>query len=167
MTKIILGKICSSHGILGWMKIFSYTEKKKKIFQYNPLYYEIGNKKNKLKIQDWKCQKNFFLIRVKNIINRSASDLLKNIKIFIYHTQLKHIKNVYYWYELINFEVFNTQKKFLGTVKNIIRTPSNDILIINKKKNYQNKEILIPFIEKKIIKKIKRKKKKILINWNI
>lgn len=28
MKKIILGKIFSSHGVLGWMKMFSFTKKK-------------------------------------------------------------------------------------------------------------------------------------------
>ncbi|CAL4322396.1 ribosome maturation factor RimM [Buchnera aphidicola] len=163
MKKIILGKICASHGILGWIKIFSFTKKKKDIFKYHPLYYYFNNKKNELKIQNWKYQKNFFLIKIKNIKNRNQADLLKNIEIFIYHKQLKKIENEYYWHEIIKCKVFNLQKKFLGKVKNIISTPANDILLIYNKKKCNNNEILVPFIEKKIIKKIK--KNKIFINW--
>jgi 16S rRNA processing protein RimM len=127
------------------------------------LYFLKNNKRHQIKIKKWKSKKNYFLIKIENISNRNKSDLLKNKEIFIYSKQLKKKKDEYFWYEIITCKVYNSEKKFLGKVKNIINTPSNDILMINNKK----KEILVPFIEKKIIQKIQIKKKKIFINWKI
>lgn len=127
------------------------------------MYFLKNNKRHQIKIKKWKSKKNYFLIKIENISNRNKSDLLKNKEIFIYSKQLKKKKDEYFWYEIITCKVYNSEKKFLGKVKNIINTPSNDILMINNKK----KEILVPFIEKKIIQKIQIKKKKIFINWKI
>ncbi|WP_343187646.1 ribosome maturation factor RimM [Buchnera aphidicola (Periphyllus koelreuteriae)] len=164
--KIIIGKIFFPYGILGWLKIFSFTETKENIFKYKPLLYYDKKKIKKLKIQSWKNYKNFFLIKIKNINTRNEAFFFKNKKIFIYSNQLKKkYKNEYYWHEILNSKVFDKNKKFIGIVKEIIRTPSNDILKITLKSFKQkNIEKLIPFIENKIIKKIKIKEKKIIIN---
>ncbi|NIH41065.1 MAG: 16S rRNA processing protein RimM [Buchnera aphidicola (Periphyllus aceris)] len=164
--KIIVGKICSPYGILGWIKLFSFTEKIKKIFKYKPLLYFYKKKIKTLKIKLWKKYKNFFLVKIKNINTRTKAFLLKNKKIFIYSKQLKKKKNEYYWYEIIDLKVFNTEKIFLGKVIDIIRTPTNDILKINFISSKKEKKIekLIPFVEKKIITKISLKKKNIIIN---
>ncbi|CAL4322423.1 Ribosome maturation factor RimM [Buchnera aphidicola (Periphyllus testudinaceus)] len=163
---IIIGKIFNLYGILGWMKMFSFTEKKEKIFQYKPLLYKNKKKIKNLKIKYWKNYKNYFLIKIKNKNNRNDANILKNKEIFIYSKQLKKVKNEYYWHEIINSKVFNINKKFLGKVREIICTPSNDILKISLK-NEKNKilETLIPFIEHKVIKKICLNKKKIIVNW--
>ncbi|NIH16559.1 MAG: ribosome maturation factor RimM [Buchnera aphidicola (Periphyllus lyropictus)] len=165
--KIILGKICFPHGILGWLKIFSFTEKKESIFKYKKLNINIKNSICILKIQKWKYQNKYFLIKIKNINNRNEALLLKNKKIFIYSKQLKKRKNEYFWHEILNCKIFDQNKNFLGIVKKILRTQSNDVLVINNniKKIKKKREILIPFIQKKIIKEINLKKKIIFIKW--
>ncbi|CAL4322459.1 Ribosome maturation factor RimM [Buchnera aphidicola (Chaitophorus sp. 3695)] len=162
LNQIIIGKICSPYGILGWNKMFSFTENKKSIFKYNPLFYCKKNIIYSLKIIQWKTIKNYFLIKIQNINNRNKASSFKNINIFIYSEQIKKKNNEYLWREILSCQVFNINKNFLGIVINIIRTHTNDILVI-KKNDY--KEILIPFVKKKIIKTINIKKKIILVNW--
>lgn len=160
---IIVGKICTPYGILGWNKMISFTENKKSIFKYNPLFYKKKNIIHILKITQWKTIKNNFLIKIKNVDNRNIATLFKNIEIFVNITQIKKKKNEYLWHDILLCQVFDVKKKFLGIVTKIIRTYTNDVLLI--KKNNHNKEILIPFIKKKIIKKINIKKKIIFVYW--
>jgi 16S rRNA processing protein RimM len=70
-------------------------------------------------------------------------------------------KNEYYWYDLINYDVFNINCKYLGKVIDLIRTKNNDILIIKHESNKKN--ILIPFIDKTTIKKVDINKKIITV----
>ncbi|CAL4322697.1 Ribosome maturation factor RimM [Buchnera aphidicola (Chaitophorus populicola)] len=162
-NQIIIGKICAPYGILGWNKMFSFTENKKSIFTYNPLFYSKKNIIYVLKIIQWKIIKNYFLIKIKNVNNRNTAYLFQNIDIFIYSKQIKKKKNEYLWNEIISCKIFNINKNFLGKVINIIRTYSNDILVI--KKNDYTKEILIPFVKNIIIKKVNVKKKIMLVDW--
>ncbi|CAL4321938.1 ribosome maturation factor RimM [Buchnera aphidicola] len=158
---LIIGKLGSSHGILGWIKCFSYTEKKKNIFSYRPWYIN----KKKIYVNNWKKKKNFFFIKIKNINTRNKSDKLKNFFIYIKKKKLKKLKkNEYYWNEIINFKVLDKNYKKIGTVKSIIRNNNNDILVIVNKKINKKKEILIPFINNIFIKKIYKKNKIIIIN---
>lgn len=75
-------------------------------------------------------------------------------------------KNEYYWNDIINYEVFNVDKHYLGKVTSLIRTKNNDILIIKNSLEKFNKNILIPFIENQIIKNIDTHYKYITVQWN-
>jgi len=75
-------------------------------------------------------------------------------------------KNDYYWNDIIDYKVFNVDQFYLGQVINLIRTKNNDILVVKNKPEVFNKNILIPFIENKIIKSINTNNKSIIVQWN-
>lgn len=75
-------------------------------------------------------------------------------------------KDNYYWNDLINYKVFNVNQRYLGTVIDLIRTKNNDILVLKNKLKTSEKSILIPFIEKIIIKNVNTNNKFILVQWN-
>ncbi|WP_343182404.1 ribosome maturation factor RimM [Buchnera aphidicola] len=164
MKKIIIGKFGSAYGILGWINIISYTERKKNIFQYNPWFIQINNLWKKYFIESYKKNISKIKVKLKNINNRTEAKKLTNCIISIKNTQLKKIpKYEYYWKDILYCQVFNIDKKYIGIVYDIIRSKINDILVI---KNFQkkNKCILIPFIEKVFIKNTDIKRKIIYIN---
>lgn len=98
-------------------------------------------------------------------------DILKKKEILIKNESLPKLKNEYYWNDIINCKVLNKKNKYLGVVKKILETGSNDVLIIQKniynKSNIQNQEKMIPFIYKKIIKNVDTVNKIIMVDWNI
>ncbi|CAL4043270.1 Ribosome maturation factor RimM [Buchnera aphidicola (Tetraneura ulmi)] len=168
-SSIIVGKIKSVYGILGWMKIDSFTEIKKNIFNYQPWF--IKKKQNLLNLETWKKNKKNFLIKIIEINNRSEATKIINQFIMVEEKVLLPYKKKkeYYWKDILNCTVFNINLKILGIVVNIIETGNNDVLIINshKKKNKKEVKILIPFIEEKIIKNVNIQKKIILVKWNL
>ncbi|QCI27259.1 ribosome maturation factor RimM [Buchnera aphidicola] len=160
---LIIGKIGAAYGILGWNKIFSYTEKKKNIFEYTPWLIHYNKKWKKFFIENKKINKKIIIVKFININNRNNAQLLTNHVIFIKKKQLPKLKKFeYYWYNLINCKVFNTKKQYLGKVNKIIRTKANDILVIKIQKT--NKEYLIPFIINIFINKVDLKMKFIYLN---
>ncbi|WP_343188091.1 ribosome maturation factor RimM [Buchnera aphidicola (Ceratoglyphina bambusae)] len=169
---ILIGKIIKPYGVLGWLKIISFTEKPKQIFKYLPWYYiDKENKYKKIKLKNWKnITKNKLLIKIKNINNRNISEKLVKKKIFIKKSSLpKLLKNEYYYKDIIGCKIYDSIKNtLLGTVKKIIDSKTFDVLVIKKEKNKSaNKEILIPFIINKYIKNVDIYNKKITVIWNI
>ncbi|XBC38981.1 MAG: ribosome maturation factor RimM [Buchnera aphidicola (Melaphis rhois)] len=157
------------HGILGWIRIFSFTKKKQNIFNYHPWYINESEKITKAHIQFWKNKEKYFIVKIKDVSNRSEAKKLTNIYVTIKENTLPLLKNnEYYWKDIINCTIFNMENKKLGIVINLIETPSNDILVINNKSksNINNKNILIPFIKNKVIKIVNINKKVIIVNWN-
>lgn len=147
---------------MGWIKIFSFTENKENIFDYLPWYFYKQENWIKIYVKKWKQYKNNFIVQIKGTTDRSKAMQLTDSDIIISKSQLPLLKkNEYYWYDLINYDVFNISGKYLGKVIDLIRTKNNDILIIKNESNKKN--ILIPFIDKTIIKKVNINKKIITV----
>ncbi|QCI26058.1 ribosome maturation factor RimM [Buchnera aphidicola] len=161
---LIIGKIGSVHGILGWNKIFSYTEKKKEILKYQPWYIKQNNTWTKHFLECKKVYNTKIIVKLKNINDRNTAKILTNSMIAIQKKQLPKLTEYeYYWHHIVQCKVFNKKNIYIGLVIKIIRTKKNDILVIQKP-SIKNQEILIPFIEKIFIKKININMQTILLN---
>ncbi|QCI26415.1 ribosome maturation factor RimM [Buchnera aphidicola] len=116
-----------------------------------------------ISLEHKKIYQNKIIIKIKNINNRDQAKKLVNSLIMIDAQILPNLKQFeYYWKDIISCRVFNTYQKYIGIVYNIIRSKSNDILVI---KNYYH-EILIPFIKDTIIYQVDIINKIIHVNWN-
>ncbi|WP_343190185.1 ribosome maturation factor RimM [Buchnera aphidicola (Mollitrichosiphum nigrofasciatum)] len=166
MRKIIknikIGKTYLPYGILGWIKICSFTIKK--IFYYKPWFIKKKLIYIYIKINKWIKKKNITIIKIHNINTREQTIHIKNKEIFtqIYNLQ-KLKKNEYYYINILKCHVFTIHKQYLGNVKKILNTKKQDILVIKKHKLIQKKEILIPFVIGITIKKINLIKKTIIV----
>ncbi|QJC36266.1 16S rRNA processing protein RimM [Enterobacteriaceae endosymbiont of Donacia cincticornis] len=168
--KIILGKFGKTYGIKGWIKLYSYTQKKRNIFLYKKIF--ILNNINVIyfiKFFKYKVYKKNYIVQLKNLSSINTIINLINQKIYIFKNELKKYKNIkeYYWYEIIGCYVFN--KYFLlGKVVDLIKLKIHDVIIIQPNLfKINKKEILIPFIEPNIIKKIDLTNKIIKVNWDV
>lgn len=164
---MLIGKVGKPYGILGWITIFSFTERKEKIFDYLPWFFLKQERWIKIQLQGWKKHKNNFIIHVHNVSDRSQSSEFTNSNIIISKHKLPKLKkNEYYWNNIINYQIFNTNQCYLGKVISLIRTQYNDILVVKNQLKICKNKILIPFIEKKIIKNIDTKHQVITVKWN-
>ncbi|WP_261979516.1 ribosome maturation factor RimM [Buchnera aphidicola] len=165
---MLVGKIGKVYGILGWINFFSFTEIKEKIFNYYPWFILKNKKWESIQLKNWKQHKNHFIIQINNVIDRSIANTWTNTDIFIDKNNLPKLKkDEYYWHDIIQCKIFNTKNQYLGIVINLISNQYNDIMIIQNNLKKQNiKDIMIPFINQKIIKNIDIKNKTIIVKWN-
>lgn len=164
---LIIGKIGAVYGILGWNKIFSYTENKNNILKYQPWFLYQNNTWNQFFIKYQKIYSKKIIVKFKNIHTRNQAKTLTNNIIAIQKIKLPKLNHLeYYWYDIIQCQVFDKNNIHIGEVKNIIRTKQNDILVI-KNKQCNQKEILIPFIENIFIQSVHLKTKIIHLHKTI
>ncbi|MXP51242.1 ribosome maturation factor RimM [Pantoea sp. SoEX] len=166
---ITLGKIIGVYGILGWIKILSFTEKLDDIFLYQPWFVNHINKWYKLEVSCWKYHNKFIIVKLKNINDRNIANKLINIEIIINSKQLPPLDHGnYYLKDLLQCQVIHIKGYNMGTIVDFIKTGPNYVIVVKPKiKNKFNiGEILIPFIEKKIIKMVNIHKKLIEVDWN-
>lgn len=164
---IIIGKFLQPYGIKGYLKLLSFTENSVNIFMYKSFY--IYNKKIKyINFQYWEKYKNIFIVKIRNINDRTNATKIKNFNIKINYFDLPKLnKENFYLQDIIKCKVVNTQNYYFGKIYNIIQTKANDIIEV-KKKSYLNKYIttLIPLIQHKIVKNIDIINKTILVEWD-
>lgn len=166
---IVLGKIGLAYGIRGWIKVFSYTEKSVRIFDYQPwLIYKIGEWQL-IELESWKQHNRDFIIKIQGIYDRNAASFLANCEIIVDSEKLPILKgNNYYWKDLMGCQVVTTRGYKLGQVIDMIETGSNDVMILkaNPKDAFSMKERLVPFLYGRVIKKIDLAAQVIEAEWD-
>ena len=159
--KILIAKIQAHQGLNGWLKIYSYSESKKKFSNYKHFFVIKNETHVRLDVEDIQVTKSI-KIKFKNFSLREDSDEYIGKNLYIDREQLVELDdNQYYWNDLIGLDVYLEEGEQIGVVKDIIETGSNDVLVI---KGSKGEEILIPYVFGESIKKVILNEKKIIID---
>ncbi len=155
--RVLLGKILAHFGVEGWLKIESYTEPRKQIFDYHPLYLDSEA------IEDFegKVHGKGLLIRIAGQRCREAAEELLGRPIWVNREQLPaSAPGEYYWSDLEGCRVVNTSGHDFGTVKRIMATGGNDVLVVMGRR-----ETLIPFVHGSYVLRVDLDERRILVDW--
>lgn len=155
MDKVYIGKIVSTHGIKGEIKILSDFPYKDKVFK-------VGNK---LIIDDvdyiirsYRVHKNFDMVTLNDYKDINEILFLMKKKVFVIKDELNLNDNEILDEELITYEVLTNQGK-KGIIKEIFfASPTNKVIRVL----VENEEILIP-INSPFVREIDKNKKIIVI----
>lgn len=155
MDLIKIAKIVSSHGLNGEVKIFPYTDDLKGFKEYKKIYVD----GEELEIISQKIASKFIVLKLKGFDNIDDVKKLLNKDAFIDKAQMPSLEEGdYYIHDLIGMEVYSEANEFIGTVKDVMETGANHVLVID----HDGKEALIPFV-KAFIKELDLTSKKIKV----
>lgn len=142
--KIIVGKINGVHGVKGWVKVFSETDPREGITQYNPWFLKQQGVWREVKLESGRRQAKTVVAKLEGYDDRDESLLLNGALIGINPEQLGVLsENEYYWRDLMGCRVVNQQGIELGLVNRLIETGANDVLVVISEKD--SREHLIPW----------------------
>jgi 16S rRNA processing protein RimM len=160
-TYIPVGRIGSTYGIRGWLKILSYAESGSHLLQYRPWYLTSDQVTWKpVLVEESRLHGNNIIVKLPGIYTPEAARLITGKMIAIEKSQLPPLKqNEYYWSDLKGLTVINKTGERLGTVIYLIETGSNDVLVVKG-----TKEQAIPYLPEVIL-HISLEKKEILVDW--
>jgi len=164
---IFIGKITKTIGVKGAVKIILLTDfperflklKEVQLFdeKSNNLLINENTNDTNFGIFDVQLYNSFVRISIKGFDSiEKVSSLLNTLICIDEKKRVKLPKGVYYYYEMIGCEVFDSDR-LLGTVTKIDNYGCSDILFVNSVKG---KELMVPLL-KEFITKIDVKNKKI------
>lgn len=167
-----IGKIGRVYGVLGWVKIISFTDKINSIFNYNPWFIFLECSWKLIFLDTWRLLGKNYIAKIKDISDRESALFLMNHFIFIDIIQLPCLQNdEYYCKDLIGCAVVLVDGEvYLGYVTRIIETTANDVLVVQmyeKNDNYKLKECLVPFVQDQVIKNVNLDARVITVDWDI
>lgn len=139
MSYVYLGKIVSTHGIKGELRILSDFEYKSHVFKKGFNIY-IGEEKQKETIETYRHHKQFEMITLNsyNNINEVLHFLKKNV--YILKEDLNLSSKEYLLEELIHSEVIENQE-MVGKIVEIVYNKANILLKVS---NLEGKMFYIP-----------------------
>ncbi|MFN3691976.1 MAG: ribosome maturation factor RimM [Fervidobacterium sp.] len=161
--KIPLGVLSNTHGLLGDMKFYTFSNlydiTQNLIGKDIIAYHQSQKKFVVVKFERMRRAKGYLIVHIIGIDTISEAEKLKGFVVYVDKSFFPNSKDgEYYFFEILNSEVYDESNNFLGTVEDIIETGSNDVLVVRKEKE----ELLIPIIER-YVKKIDKDGKKIFV----
>ena len=154
MDKILVGKVVSTHGIKGEVKIISDFQFKDKVFVVGQ---ELIIDDNIYIIKSYRHHKNFEMVTLNDYNDINEVLFLMNKKVYILDSDIELLDDEVLDDELITFKVISTDGR-VGSIEEVFfASENNKIIRVNLEK-----EILIP-MKSPMIKEIRKDKKEIVI----
>ena len=155
MELIKIAKIVSAHGLNGEVKIFPYTDDLSKFKEYKKIYLD----GEELEILSQKIASKFIVLKLKGFDYIDDVKRLIDKDVFIDKADMPSLdEGDYYIHDLMNMEVYSEADEFIGTVKDVMTTSANHVLVVD----HDGKEALIPFV-KAFIKEVDLIKRRIKV----
>ena len=156
MEYLVIGKVVTTHGIKGEIKILSDFKYKKEVFKKDFKIY-IGENKEEFIINSYRVHKNYDMITLEGFYNINDVLRFRNKKVYIDKSSLNI--DGYLDEDLIGLDIV-MNGKVIGKVKSVVKIPKNDLLEISN----QNKVFYIPN-NNNVIEKVDIENKKIIIKY--
>ena len=76
-----MGKLGSTYGIRGWLRIYSSTEQAESIFDYQPWFLKIKGEWQPTELENWRHHNHEIIVKLKGVDDREAAQTLANVEI--------------------------------------------------------------------------------------
>ena len=141
-----IGEISGVHGVKGWVKIFSETAPKEKIFEYSPWQVKTGQSEEKFETAEWRPNGKGLIARLKGVEDRDRAAALIGSAIEVSVDKFEALdEDDYYWFQLQGLTVislYEGNKQTLGKVEKLMETGANDVLVVRSE---DGNERLVPW----------------------
>lgn len=139
------GKIVTTHGIKGEVKIMPYTDTPELLCEFERLF--IGKDKTELYIERSRVSKNMVIAKIEDIDTVEAAEKYRNKLLYMHRDDLELDENTFFIQDLIGMEVKDADSGFsYGKITDVLQNGANDVYVINGDREY-----LVPAIPDVVI----------------
>lgn len=165
---VVMGRVAGAQGILGWVKIKTYTEYVDSLVDY-PVWW-LGNEErswHEMRVESFAVHSKGLIAKFTGSNDRTTAEKYKGLLVAVPRSSLpQQAEDEYYWSDLIGLTVVNLTGECLGVVDNLMDTGANQVLCVQGNPPEKNREeLLIPFIAS-AIKHVDLTEKVIHVDWS-
>jgi 16S rRNA processing protein RimM len=151
---IEVGRIADAWGIRGWFKVLPYSADPEALFS-SKRWFLLPTEKGlktfsgtaRLSIKEAKQHSDSVVASAHDVDDRTAAEALRGARIFISRSSFPTASpDEYYWVDLIGLQVLNRQGEFLGTVRELLSTGPQTVLVMDYEVDGKPQERMIPFV---------------------
>ena len=130
---LIVGRAVSPFGRKGEVKILPYTDKPERLEDLKEACIARETGSRILKVEKVWCHKASIIIKFAGIDDISAAETLRGAEIRVRESDIPPLaENEYYVHDIIGADVVTTEGESLGEVKDILRSPANDVYVTDR-----------------------------------
>lgn len=151
---IEVGRIADAWGIKGWFKILPFSADPEALFSSKRWYLQPAEKGAKtfsgtlkLAIKEAKEHSDSVVACAHEVPDRDTAEALRGARIFVPRSSFPTAaKDEYYWVDLIGLDVVNREGLSLGTVRELLATGPQTVLVMDYLHEGETLERMIPFV---------------------
>lgn len=138
-----IGKIVSTHGIKGEVRVQPWCDDSELLTEIDILYFNQG--KEEVVIENARVHKNVVVMKIENVNDMNSAQLLRNKILYVDREDLLLDENTYFIQDLIGMKVidYDNEEKVYGKIIDVTQTGANDVYHIEDE---NGNVVLIPAI---------------------
>ena len=145
MKKLKVGKILTTHGLKGELKIKSETDYGDIRFgKGSVLYLTFNNQEMEMVVATSRIHKNNYLVSFEGYQDINAVEIFKGLDVFAPKDVELLDEGEIYYDDLIGCKIVDATNTVLGEVVDVMETMAHDILVL---KTQNNKKAMIPYVD--------------------
>ena len=123
-----IGKITTTHGVMGEMRLFPWCDDAKALCNLKWIYFD-STGKDKMKAQQIRVHKNILIVRLEGVDSIDAARQFRDRTVYAFREDLPLPKGYYFIQDLLGCKVFNADfpERCYGELKEILQTGANDV----------------------------------------
>ncbi len=176
-----VGRVVGAWGIKGWFKIQPYSASPEALFSSKRWYLQTPLAVNGgpvrsfeafggtvlLPVLEAKEHTSAVVARAHEVPDRNAAESLKGARVFVPRSSFPSTApDEYYWVDLLGLTVHNREGQLLGTVKDLLSTGAQTVLVLAYEHDGKAQERMIPFVAT-YIDSVDLAARKIHVDWGL
>ena len=158
---VILGRISGLFGVRGWVKVYSYTEPREAVLDFDRWLLSGRNGWQEATVAEGQRHGKTVIVRIDGYDDRDQAAGLVGTDIGIPRDELPETgDDQYYWSDLEGLSVVHRDGTELGKVSHLLETGANDVMVVKGET-----ERLIPFVLDKVVLGVDLAKREIRVDW--
>ena len=158
---VVLGRISGLFGVRGWVKVYSYTEPREAVLQYDRWLLSGKDGWQEATVAEGQRHGKTVIARIDGYDDRDQAAALVGTEIAVSREALPEAgKDQYYWSDLEGLRVVHRDGTELGRVSHLLETGANDVMVVEGEQ-----ERLIPFVMDKVVIGVDLDKGEIEVDW--
>ncbi|MDH7576795.1 MAG: ribosome maturation factor RimM [Bacillota bacterium] len=159
---ITVGQITAPFGCRGEVKVILYTDFPERFLATKRIFLRLADLFLEKEIERAVLQKNGVILKLSNISTPEEAQKLRGALLQVPPAEVWPLpEGHFYYFQLVGSAVYTEEGNFIGHVKEILATGSNDVYLV--KNDEKGATYLIPAI-KDVVKKIDSENKTILVH---
>jgi 16S rRNA processing protein RimM len=158
---VLLGRIVGLFGVRGWVKVFSYTEPREAVLQYQGCMLGRNGEWQPVEFAEGQRHGKSVIARVSGVDDREQAAELIGAEIGVNRDALPEPDDGnFYWSDLIGLTVFHRDGTELGKIETMLETGAHDVMVVKGEQ-----ERLIPFVKERVVLGVDLSKGRVDVDW--
>ncbi len=149
-----VGRIADAWGLKGWFKVVSHSADPQALFSSKRWFLlppqrgvRTFSDPGRLAISEARMHANTVVAAARDVVDRQAAAALRGARVFVSRSSFPTAGvDEYYWVDLIGLSVVNREGQRLGTVRELISTGAQTVLVMDDGSGENAIERMIPFV---------------------